>query len=405
MGLFDRLRGKPTIDDFATMMIRAIRAGGGTGDYRYEAAEHVIYQSKDGETTSQINLANMYRTYIESDPKDRPEHLRTFVRVTLGLGRTMPEDYELAKVDLRPRLWTRSTLEFQRLRGVLGDEKEAEVVSLPVGGHLVMCLAYDWPEAVQSVSPDWLETWGVTIYQAFEDAKANLEQATEGYAAFGTNLYSFIAGDSYDATRMVLTDHIAALEVRGRHVVMVPNRNAALITGTEDEEGLTMMAALAAEAIGEGYPLIAVPLVLDDDGEWAEWLPPEGHPLRRPFREMQLKWIGPEYSEQKTLLDAIHQKTGDDVFVASFSAVEKENDGGIVSYCVWSEGVPTLLPETNKVVFARSTVKGPAGIADWEQMMQAVGHLLEPTEDYPPRYRTLGFPDDATLEAIGQGEM
>ena len=332
----------------------------------------------------QINLSNMFRVYCEVPRKERPEHLKRFARVALGTSRSLPDDYELAKPDLRPRLWSRSGQEFQRLRGLAGAAplKGAELIAVPVGGHLVASLAYDWPDSVQSVSPDWLEKWGVTAYRALEDAIINLGEATEGYAAIGTNLYTFVNGDSYDATRILLSWMIEAMEVLGRHVVMAPNRDTLMITGEEDEEGLRMMAELAEGALGEEYPLVGVPMILED-GQWVNWLPPEGHPLRRRFREMRLNWIGPEYTQQKGLLEAMNAKTGDDVFVASFSAVEKKDDGGTVSYCVWGEGVRTLLPETDKVALIKDGGEGAAALADWSRVVEVAGRLLEETDDYP----------------------
>jgi len=41
--------------------------------------------------------------------------------------------------------------------------------------------------------------------------------------------------------------------------------------------------------------------------------------------------------QQKKLLDAAHQRQGIELFVASFSAVQRK-DGDVVSYCVWGEG-------------------------------------------------------------------
>jgi hypothetical protein len=146
---------------------------------------------RGGELVGQINPANMYRAYVDASRRERPGHLKACVRLALNANRQLPDDYELAKIDLRPRLWTRSTVEFMGLRQRAGVSEAggAELVSVPVGGHLLACLAYDWPDSVQSVRPDLLERWGVTHYEAMEDARSNLNEATEGYAAIGTSLY------------------------------------------------------------------------------------------------------------------------------------------------------------------------------------------------------------------------
>jgi hypothetical protein len=51
-------------------------------------------------------------------------------------------------------------------------------------------------------------------------------------------------------------------------------------------------------------------------------------------------------------------------------------------------------------------MSGPAvALGDWACVIQVVGDLMEPTKDYPQRYRVREFPDQAALEAIGVGEM
>ena len=39
--------------------------------------------------------------------------------------------------------------------------------------------------------------------------------------------------------------------------------------------------------------------------------------------------------------------------------------------------------------------------ATWEKVREAVGHLMEPTDMYPPRWHVTEFPDQGQLEAIG----
>lgn len=85
--------------------------------------------------------------------------------------------------------------------------------SQPIGEHLLACLAYDWPESVQSINADNLRDWGVTVYEALEAALENLDSSTEGFAKIGDNLYSFVAGDTYDAARLMLVDRIKAFEL------------------------------------------------------------------------------------------------------------------------------------------------------------------------------------------------
>jgi len=232
MGFLDRLLGRPTIGLFAESLIKALHAAGDPHKLHYDAAGGRILQIKDGGPAGVINLDNMFRTYRETPRAGRADHLRACVRVALTHRRELPEDYESARPDVRAKLWSRAALEKQRLRGLLDEPGGPDLPSEPVGEHLVATLAFDWPEAVQSLGVAALGRWGVTFYEAMEDARRNLHETTLGIAGIGEGFYSFLSGDSYDATRLLLVGRIRELEVRGRHVAMVPNRDALLITGS-----------------------------------------------------------------------------------------------------------------------------------------------------------------------------
>ncbi len=405
MGFFDRLLGPPSLDRFASDLMRGIRAAGETNELHFDRVERSIFQLRDGEVVGVVNLGNIYGNYCRLPRAQRPEFLRTCVRMAMARHRELPDEFEAASHDLRPRIWPRTAIEQERLRGLMGENgaQLADMPSEPIGEHLVACLAYDWPESVQSVTSDNLEAWGVTVYEAMEVARRNLEEATSMYSKIGESLYCFTSGDSYDASRLTLVDRIQEFELAGKPVAMAPTREQLYVTGSEDELGLKMMAELAGQALGGPYTLSGIPLVLNDR-EWADWMPPEDHPHHRSFRKMATTWLGGLYAEQKPLLEAYHLRQGIDVFVASFSGVEK-GDGEVVSYCVWGEGVDGLLPVTHKVAFMKYGQESPIALGPWNRVMEIAGDLMEPTEHYPARFRVRRHPDDAALAAIGKGEM
>jgi hypothetical protein len=405
VGLFDRLLGRPSLDRFAADLMRGIREAGETGELRFDRAEGSILQVRDGEVIGVLNLGNIFGNYRQLPRSRRPEFLRTCVRMAMVRHRELPDDFEAASPDLQPRIWPRAALEQQRLRGLLGEPGAglAEMPGEPVGEHLLAGLAYDWPESVQSITAENLAGWGVTTYEAMEVARRNLEEATTSYSRIGQSLYTFASGDSYDASRLTLVDRILDFELAGKPVAMTPTREQLLVTGSEDERGLKMMADLAGQALGGPYTLSGMPLILEDR-EWLDWMPPAGHPCRRAFRKLATGWLGGLYAEQKQLLHEVHRVHGLDVFVSTYSAVEKK-DGEVVSYCVWGEGVDALLPVTDKVAIMQLGRESPVALADWGRVVDVAGDLLEPTDHYPARFRVRQLPDVAALEAIGKGEM
>jgi hypothetical protein len=406
MQFFERLFGKPSMNSFAKQILRGLRDAGATEELSYDPAEFRIVQCRDGKEVGVVNLGNMYQTHLALGRRHRAQHLNHCVRVAMRTSNPeLPTDFALARRNLRPKLWSRSIMEHLRLQRLYTDSSPdaLDLPCQPVGEHVLACLVYDWPESVQSISQEDLEGWGVTVYEALEAAKENLETSRLAAAQIGDHLFSFVSGDSYDAVRLLLVDQIKEFDLTGRPVVMVPNRDSILITGSDDTVGLELMAEMAIRGLEQPYSLSGTPLILDD-GEWVDWMPPGDHPCHRRFRELELNFVGSLYAEQKQLLDAAHERGGIDIFVASFSEATRP-DGSRVSFCVWGDGVDALLPVTHKVAFMQSSRENMAVFGDWARVAEVAGELMELTDDYPRRYRMRKFPDRAILEAIGLGEI
>ena len=130
---------------------------------------------------------------------------------------------------------------------------------------------------------------------------------------------------------------------------------------------------------------------------WVPYLPDKDHPLHDKFKLLRVQSIGRDYDEQANALQALHEKTGDDVFVAKYTVLQHKETGIIHTRCAWTEGMRTLLPRTDEVAFIR--LKGQedlefAGNVGWDKMQQVVGDLLRPMEMYPEAlYRVEAFPD------------
>ena len=185
-----------------------------------------------GKTIGTTNLSSMYPVYMEKPRSERVAYLRINGRTALTTARELPEDFEAARPDLRVKLWSRSIFENQRLKARLDGMGEGfDIPHMPVGEHLVACIAYDWPDSTQSVSSETLRGWSVTIFESLEAGKANLAERMVGYSKIGDNLASFISGDSYDACRLLLVDLVRDMGLTGRPIAVVPNRDFVYITG------------------------------------------------------------------------------------------------------------------------------------------------------------------------------
>lgn len=400
--------GVPSQDQFAKAMLAELRRAGDTRDLQYQK-EHFRLVHKGGE---EINLTNMYQEHCQLPRRERSAHLKNIVAGFVAAAEELPESFEDARPNLRPKIWLRAAIVNIDLRLRLKGEKGFDSPNYPLGEHLVTSLVYDMPTSMRGLSQSDLEKWGVTYYEAMEAACQNLEAATTGHSRMGTDpsaevstqLYSAITGDNYDSSRILLKDSISSWEVAGDHVAMVPQRDTLFVTGSNDDLALEMMLSMTEAALkDEPRPLSPIPLRLVD-GEWDNWIVPKTHKLFDRFEQLKTNFMGDLYAEQKELLEAVLDKEKKDVFVASFSGMKNKSTGNVVSYCVWPQNVDSLLPKTSLIMFANE--QGVEAIGEWDHVAEIVGDLLTLDDSYyPVRYRVNLFPTPEQLKAIGMLEL
>jgi hypothetical protein len=398
MGLFDKLLKPASPDKFAQNLIRAMKKAGDPRRAVYDPAEFQLHFFDGEKEVGVASLRNLYDEYCMVPRNLRRNQLKHVVRALLSYHKEMPEEFGDAQCDLRPMVRTRSYFDLIRLQQRAEGNEEPDIPYQPIGDHLAASLVFDLPEAMRTISQDSLEEWGVSYYEAMEVARRNLEELEFRFAGLGDRVYASVTGDNYDASRILLTELIRRLPVQGEHIAVVPNRDSLLVTGDDDEEGLGILADLAEKALDEPRPMCGIPMRLSGD-EWVSWMPDPDHPHYLRFRRLEVKSLYGEYADQKPLLDALHEKQGVDIFVASYSAVEKEG-GEVLSYCVWSKGVDAYLPKTQRVMFFEEGDERIVG-GEWNDVQRVVGRLMTPVEDmYPPRWHVQDFPTPAELEQL-----
>lgn len=397
MGLFDRWFGPPTEEKFAKIVAEGLRRAGDDRTATYDKAEGRLLFTRDGKDAGILNLKNLFGEYRNVPKSKRQEWIQ---RNLPGLANQMdlPEDFEDVKPDLLPTLRTRSLLTIMQLDAKLaGGTKLLDMPLVPFSGHLVVGFVYDLPTTMRFIMQEDFAPWDVSIYEALEVARHNLEQRPYRMISVGEKLFVIETDDAYDATRILLTDRIRELPLTGNPVATAVTRNCLLITGADDVDGLGMMAEIVEKKAGEPRPLCSVPVQLIGD-EWQTWLPPADHPHYDKFRLLEIQYLSGEYAIQKELLDKLHEKEGEDVFVATFSAI-KRTDGKLLSYATWSQGVPTWLPRTDLVALVVAE-PNRMGLVPWERVQAVVGHMFEPLDCYPPRWLVTDFPTPEQWEQM-----
>jgi hypothetical protein len=400
MGWLDFFFRPLTPEKFAEMFIREMRRAGAKDDLTYDRENHRIIRGKLGES-AWISLTNFYKEYLSLPRGKRRQHLAARAQMHVARVDDLPESFEEARRHLRPKLWVRAALEKLRLQVEVdgGDPNKIDIPEYDVGSHLSASVAYDLPEQIASVNRERLETWGISYYEALEIARENLEQEQFAFAQIGQGCYVSSNGDSYDSSRLLLPNLIERFEVDGDLIAMVPNRDNLLVAGSDDEQSLKIMLDLATKALENPRPMVPIPVRLEGD-DWVDWMPPRGHPLAPRFEELARRFFYEEYSDQKDLLNKLHEQKEIDLFVASYSAVKKD-DGSVFTYAVWSQGCHALLPKAEWLMFFRGE-NDISAVASWEKAEEIVGHLMKPTAHYPPRVEVGDFPTEAELARLGK---
>lgn len=392
MNFFQRLFGPPSQDAFARLLIQALRKAGDARTPHYDKAEGRLTFTSDGKDAGTMHLRNLHAEYSSLSRKDRAAWLR---RTIIGLinQMEMPEDFDDVKPDLFPTIRPKSMLEVMRLDAEVQGAETMDMACVPLSEHLVVCLVYDLPHSMRFINQKNLETWGVSLYEAAEAARHNLAEKPFSVAGIEGTFYILANSDAYDASRMLLTDAIMSLKLSGDPVALPIARDLLLIAGSDDAEGLGLMVGMAGEQKQIPRPVCPVPHRLRD-GDWEAWMPPADSPHFQKLRRLEVEYLFGEYAEQKRLLELRHEQTGMDVFVATFTAIEKEDI--LLSYSLWSESVPTWLPRTQYVAFMNAEQQ-PLGLVPWERVEVTMGPAMQLLDCYPPRWFVDTFPDDAQL--------
>lgn len=396
MGIFSSLFGPPSKEKFAAILQKALRRAGDTRPFVYDAVQERLALPGE-ESRHCINLVNFYLIFLQLPRSERQEWLR---KTCIGLltNIEIPSDFEDAKPDLRLALRSRCSLELARLQSEGDGGEWKDYPGIEVSEHLTASLVYDLPNSMRFVVQDDLDQWGVTLYEAMEVARQNLEEESPSQiAALGDSLYVIQTGDSYDSTRMLTLEFLRKLKVTGQTVALPAGRDCLLISGSEDVAGTTLMAQLAEEQVEAPRPLCFVPHVLEGDA-WTVWNVPDEHPAAAQFKMLALRSTGGEYAEQKPLLERWLASKGWEHYVAEFSAAGNEKTNEFYSYCVWTKGVPTWLPKADRIAFVSPATNG-AVMLSWDDAVRRFGKLMQARDVWPPRWLVSEFPEPSQLAA------
>jgi uncharacterized protein YtpQ (UPF0354 family) len=344
-------------------------------------------------------LHNLYEEYRRHNWQRQSAIIQQHVEAMM-LKPATPETFEEAKPMLVPRIRERSYFEVTDLSvRVAGSQGGLAHVFKPLGTTHAVCLELDFPRSVQAVTSTTLETWGVTFDEAYEVAVSNLAAKNEWhFHSPKTGVYVSAWNDVFDASRMLLPDFQENVKVDGDPVVLIPNRNSLLVTGSRDSEGLSLIAQIGEQKAREEGRFMSLHAMKLTGGRWTDYMPESSHLEFQTFHRLSLLSLNREYQEQKDLLDKHHEQNAIDIFTATFMLYSHE-EHGMHSMCVWTSGVESYLPETGRIALLLPE-KEITRVCYWRDVQERLGHLIVPMGWTPERYHVTQFPDEMVLASI-----
>jgi len=359
-------------------------------------------------------LANMFKDYLRA-PQEERDGLLTRHAIACTTDPTMPgaeADYDK---DVRPHLVPivrsrANAYAVQALDPAEYVEGATTPLSVPLlvgrqlGEDRTVHLAFDTEHMMSQVPASSLAEWGVDFERALSDATANLRAATvPRWEPMEGGFFRGNWNDSYDCSRLLLPEVFAALPLDGQPVAVVSARQDIFVASDRNPQAQLAMLLHARERLDVNNRWCSGSLIVLEGDHWKPYASPDAA-VRQAEATLCNVILSDAYGAQKQALEKAHAAEGNEIFVASFMAYQRQ-DASIFSICTYSEGVEALLPRTDRVVFLETnpdgSVKEPM-LADlpWQTAHAIAGHLMEPVDTYPPRFRVKAFPDASLREQL-----
>lgn len=352
-----------------------------------------FYLTTDG---GLLPVKDVFDEYELAEAEERPELIARSIRGFFPPE--IPTSWSRARAHVIATVRDRTSVEVLAIR----SQMPLDVLQRPLSEGLVELVVYDGPDSMQYLNEAHLASWGVTADEVFLEGRKQLAaRSREPLQEYAPGVYSSPWGDQHDIGRALLFETFRKLKLKGDPVIFLPNHDRLIVTGANDRQGLEAVGDFVSQVLvlprahtGRGWRLTRTGLV--------PFVPPADDEILTVLRQEAAAW---DANEQKGALDEKAEREGtDDLFVAT-TLFTDDQEGRQRSYCVWTKGAVSLLPQTEFVVFVDLDRPEPERIVaagPWEDVMKRAGKRVTEAEGYwPTRYQVSTFPDARTLKAIG----
>ncbi|MFZ6745559.1 hypothetical protein ACO0LC_20230 [Undibacterium sp. JH2W] len=405
MGFFDLFKSRPSTHKFAQIVIKYARNQGIAQTMHFDEAEFRLVVGENGSHV--LNLHNAYRDYCAANKNQRDEVL---LKYTAGLQLSgIPDDFASAKEHLMPSLKPRGQGEYLRLTALIQDKGIAyQQAALPFGDDAMLMLAYDTEHSMALVNQSNYESWNISIEDGLKVALDNLRDRTnDHFIDLGEGVFAGVWEDAYDSSRILLSDLIYRAGCGSDPVMMVPTRGRLLLCTANSNSAQLRMLEHAQNCMEQEGRVVSAGMYKLRDGKLVSHTPANAGVLES-LRNLQTAQRAEDYGSQKELLEALHEKNGEDIFVPSYTVLKNNDTDKLTSLSTWTQGVVSLLPRTDLV--AMVTPSGQEGeytskILSWQDLHSIAGALLQVVDGYPERFLVTGFPEQDQLDGAPESTL
>jgi len=384
------LRGGSAEDRFADEIARLTRSLLGARVRRVPEFSLEI-QTAGARAPLTMYLGNIYREAQRLEGDARASRLRTAV---LAMA---PSPQPQSWVEAAPRL-----MPAVRSAGWAAAGGMPEVLRRRLLPFVSLQCAIDSEFAMTFVTETDLRTWGVSEDEALRQARENLARAPLQVGRIEGAAY-LLGPDGYISSWLAVPEVLAriAADVGDRVVAVAADRDGLVLIDTDRPATVVDLLREALEQYQEATrQLSPVPYVVDGGG-LRPWDPPADHPARPLVDEAGQLLAATEYGLQRTRLQDLSTKAGEDVFVATRMLVQHGDHGVPWSWAAWVRQVTNgLLPQADYVLLGDNDNPTFRLAVPWDDTLRLAGHALEPAGYDPPLWRYRGWPDAETFDAL-----
>lgn len=388
---------------FANELIAGATRSGSPGWYYVADTQELHAPNGEG----RMSLTNIFLEYTNAKPSSRAELMRKYTTMLISIGLEIPKLWSMAQKAIYPVLRSKRDMVAVQIRSRDDAEPFPPRVELPWHGDLVIRIAYDSGPATSPIGYEELETWGVTVEQAFECALANLRSLPKPrWNSIAPGVLRIDSDASYEESMLLRDDVVASCGVSGDPVFMPINRGVLLASGTAEEGGIERLLEQARHSFENNPWPLSPAMVTQGEDSLVSYVPPA--PASDLLRSLYALDTFVAYRDQQDVLQEYCLKNGIDAFVASVSLMPtKQDPNQLLTWATWTDGISTWLPKVDVIAFNKTSDDEAFEMVmvPWDRAYELCRAYLNPLPEEPIRFSVESFPSDADWNKLrGMGE-